>query len=233
MIVLITPTGGRPRQFNLCCNWMRNQTYTGKVLWIVVDDCRPCITGNIESFPDNWTIVKKYPLPIWHTGNNTQSRNLKIGINIVKSLPKEQVEAIFIIEDDDYYSPAYLEKMMVKLKGYTVAGEIYTMYYHIGERKYHGDANKIHTSLFQTAFTVDAIPAFEMSYGKKYIDIEFFTHVKNANLFPREDLAIGIKGMPGRGGIGGGHRRNSYRGSPDNDFSRLKDFIGDDYKYYK
>jgi len=233
MIVLITPTGGRSRQFNLCCNWMRKQTYTGKVLWIIVDDCIPRTTLNIEPFPKNWTIITKYPSPIWRNGDNTQSRNLKVGIDIIKSIPKKQVEGIFIIEDDDYYSPVYLEKMVVKLEGFTIAGEIYTMYYHIGEKKYRGDANVYHTSLFQTAFKTEAIPAFELSYGNKFIDIEFFKHVTNVNLFPREDLAIGIKGMNGRGGIGGGHRRTMYKGLPDYNLAKLKEFIGEDYKYYK
>ncbi|MFA5935011.1 MAG: hypothetical protein WC827_03950 [Candidatus Paceibacterota bacterium] len=233
MIVLITPTGGRPKQFELCCTWMRKQTYTGKVLWIVVDDCFPFTIENIGDFPKNWTIIKKYPYPYWKPGDNTQGRNLKVGIDIVKKFPKEQIEeGIFIIEDDDYYSAEYLEKMVEKLKGFDVAGELYTVYYHTKSKKYNISKNNEHSSLFQTAFSFDMIPEFEKCYGEKFIDIKFFRYAKNINLFSQENLAIGMKGLPGRVGIGAGHRETMYR-NPDRNLEKLKELIGNDYLYYK
>lgn len=231
MIVLITPTGGRSKQFELCCTWMRKQTYTGKVLWIVVDDCIPYTTENTKDFPDNWTIVKKYPFPSWKQGENTQSRNLKAGIDIVKKFPKDQIEGIFIIEDDDYYSAEYLEKMVVKLKGFDITGESFTTYYHIRAKKYDISKNALHASLFQTAFSFDMIPEFEKCYGEKFIDIKFFKNSKNVNLFSQENLAIGIKGLSGRTGIGSGHREQMYR-NPDKNMEKLKELIGKDYLYY-
>lgn len=232
MICLITPTGGRPKQFELCQRWMFNQTYTGKVLWIVIDDCYPFTTAIKYDFPDNWMILHKYPEPFWSTGQNTQSRNLKVGIDIVKKFPKEQIEGIFIIEDDDYYSAEYLEKMVAKLKGFDVAGELYTVYYHVGIKKYHISKNNEHSSLFQTAFSFDMIPEFEKCYGEKFIDIKFFKNIKNVNLFSQENLAIGIKGLSGRSGIGIGHREQMYR-NPDRNLDKLKELIGNDYLSYK
>lgn len=41
MIVLITPTGARKNQFELCMRWMLRQTYQGNVVWIIVDDPVP------------------------------------------------------------------------------------------------------------------------------------------------------------------------------------------------
>lgn len=232
MIVLITPTGVRPKQFQLCCNWMRNQTYKGKVLWIVVDDGFPMTTDIKEkSFPSNWTIVKKYPRPIWSQGMNTQGRNIKAGIDIIKCLPKEKVEAIFIIEDDDYYKPIYLEQMMLRMKNYTIIGETNTIYYHAPGKCYEISHNRQHSSLFQTAFTVEAIPTMEKLYNEKYIDIRLFKESKNVLLFSANNLAIGIKGQAGRGGIGNGHKvRPSY--TKDSQMLKLKELIGNDYKYY-
>lgn len=233
MIVLITPTGGRPKQFDLCQKWMFNQTYKGKVLWIIVDDCLPVTTEIKYAFPDNWACVKKYPSPIWKRGDNTQGRNLKVGIDIVKTFPKEHIEAIFIIEDDDYYSAEYLEKMVEKLKGFTVAGETTTIYYHTRLKKYLVSKNNEFTSLFQTAFTPEVIPEFEKCYGEKYIDIKFFRQIENKNLFLQENLAIGMKGLPGRTGIGMGHREygHSYK-HDDKDLVMLKELLGNDYIHY-
>lgn len=232
MIVLITPTGARPKQFQLCCTWMRNQTYKGKVFWIIVDDCLPITSEITEKFPSNWTIVKKYPRPVWRNGMNTQGRNMKAGIDIVKCLPKEKVEAIFIIEDDDYYKPIYLEQMMLRMKKYTIIGEINTIYYHAPGKRYDVGRNRKHSSLFQTAFTLDAIPVLERHYNEKYIDISLFAESQNVYLFSANNLSIGIKGQPGRGGIGNGHKIRPTD-ILDGDMIKLKELIGNDYKYYQ
>ena len=56
---------------------------------------------------------------------------------------------------------------------------------------------------------------------------------KSVNLFINLQLAIGIKGMPGRSGIGTGHKLgNGFTGIKDADLSKLKEFMGEDYKYY-
>lgn len=232
MIVLITPTGGRQKQFDLCCTWMKKQTYTGKVLWIIIDDCIPATTLEIPKFPDNWNILVKRPVEVWEPGMNTQGRNLKIGIDVVKRIPENQVEAIFIIEDDDYYSAVYLEKMVQKLKGYHLAGERFTIYYHVGVNKYHGAYNRRHASLFQIAFTPAVIPNIERYYDQLYIDMKFCISVTSKNLFARENLAIGIKGQPGRMGIGIGHKETGYI-LEDTEYNKLKELIGQDYTYYE
>jgi hypothetical protein len=107
-IALITPTGGRPKQIQLCAEFMRKQDYKGKVLWVLVDDVLPNTVDCVDlvDFRKSWQIVKVFPSPVWSVGQNTQARNLLIGIEIVKN--HKDVEAVFIIEDDDYYNPQYL-----------------------------------------------------------------------------------------------------------------------------
>ena len=49
MIALITPTGARERQIQLCAQWMKQQTYTGDVTWIIVDEAIPVTDNFIPS----------------------------------------------------------------------------------------------------------------------------------------------------------------------------------------
>jgi hypothetical protein len=236
-IALITPTGARPKQIGLCAKFMKQQDYDGEVLWIIVDDAVPVTTDIItDDFRKGWRIIKLYPEPRWKKGDNTQARNLLAGVNEVK---KHKVDAIFIIEDDDYYSPRYLRVMMRKIKGYDVAAEAYTVYYNPVKRGYLRNVNDRHASLFQVAFVPDLLPVFKKVCETKvrFIDIDFFRTLsfsnpkKKINIFNNLDLAIGIKGLPGRAGIGMGHRADSKLISDPN-FEKLRTLIGEDYIFY-
>jgi hypothetical protein len=237
MIALITPTGARAKQIRLCTEFMRKQDYEGDVLWIVIDDALPYTTTKVSVSKDNWNVVKIYPTEKWVVGKNTQAQNLRAGIDELKR--HAPVEAIFIIEDDDYYPSRYLRVMMEKLEGYAIAGEIPTVYYNVVRRAWRYMKNYKHSSLFQTAFRPVLLPLFEKACsirGLKFIDLNFFLDVSKEkkykiNLFSGENLAIGIKGQPGRGGIGVGHDMH-LRLQPDPDWSQLKKFIGNDYMFY-
>ncbi len=234
MIVLLTPTGGRPIQIDLCSFFMKRQTYTEKIVWILIDDCNPRTTDFItDNFRGNWAFIKVYPIPIWAEGQNTQARNIEAGIRaLMNNFKKEEIEGIFIIEDDDYYKSIYLERMMERLKGFDIAGEKNTIYYNVFHRRYVINPNVIHASLFQTAFTVNAIPYLESSYWHKFIDCQLWEKVQNKNLFNEGNLAIGIKGLPGRYGIGAGHSR-AMSMHEDFNLDYLKSLIGEDAKLYE
>jgi hypothetical protein len=232
MIVLITPTGSRQAQFDLCSRWMSQQTYSGNVLWIIVDDCYPRTTNKItETFKTNWIIEKVYPAPVW-SGANTQGRNMKAGIDKLIKHNLKDVEGIFIIEDDDYYRPVYLERMMVNFGSYSLIGERNTIYYNVVYRRWVTNPNTKHASLFQTAFTVDVIPYFQKCYSQKFMDATLWDITPNKMLFYENDLAIGIKGMPGRGGIGAGHSK-AFTMQQDINMIFLRSKIGEDAKQYE
>lgn len=208
MIALITPTGARAHQAKLCARFMAAQTYKGPVIWVIVDDALPRTTEFIAAdFRPDWQIVKVYPSPSWQVGQNTQGRNLKAGIDALRNLTKlKDVEAIFIIEDDDYYRPCYLAEMVTRLDGCLALGETHTIYYNIRLNRWIENQNDVWSSLFQTAFKPAALPHFEKLYGEKFIDYAFFRLVPKPKLFRTpEKLSIGIKGQAGRAGIGAGH----------------------------
>jgi hypothetical protein len=197
--------------------FMKRQTYAGDVTWIIVDDCIPRTTDAIQQgFKDKWTIVKINPTPNWSHGMNTQSRNMRAATDFVLSYFKEgEVTALFIIEDDDYYKPQYLERMMARLNGYKVLGEMNTIYYNVFYRNYFINRNTSHVSLFQLAFKPEMIPLFTSCYDDRFVDFKFFEKLHaqgfvgrgEVSMFNEGNLAIGMKGMSGRPGIGAGHGR--------------------------
>ena len=233
MIILITPTGARPRQIELCAQFMKNQDYKGVVLWIIIDDAVLRTTDFIkDDFKKEWIIKKIYPVPSWRIGQNTQGRNIAAGINFIKDY--KDIEAIFIIEDDDYYRPEYLTEMMKRMQGFRVVGETNTLYYNVYFRRYAANGNFQHSSLFQTAFTMDAVPIFRRCYMDKFIDAKFYQLLSGngVNLFSANNLGVGIKGIAGRPGIGAGHLRMTGM-RPDPTLNFLTSIIGEDAKLYE
>lgn len=234
MIVLITPTGARPEQFKLCSLLMNRQTFQGKVKWIIVDDAIPVSSDFKINFRKDWEVVRLYPTPSWKVGDNTQARNLGIAIEyITKTHNQEVIQGIFIIEDDDYYSAGYLEQMVSRLQSYDIIGEITTIYYNVVNRTYSINKNIHHSSLFQTAFTPKMVDIFLKAFSEKYIDIKLWATASNKLLFKDKNLSIGIKGLPGRAGIGAGHGQGMI---PDPQMNFFKIFIdkGDEvfYEYF-
>jgi len=237
-IALITPTGARPKQMEFCAQFMKQQTYDGEVIWVIVDDAEPTTTDHVKhDFRAGWQICKIYPKPSWSIGENTQGRNIMTGINYLQGFVDfKEIPAIFIIEDDDYYKPIYLAEMMRRWNpdAYDIMGESQTIYYNVAVRGWLRNKNDPWSSLFQTCFHPRIIPVVEHFQHKQFIDMSLFSAIdpSRRRLFRADDLAIGIKGQAGRKGIGGGHSKmiGCYEHDPEGLI--LKKFIGDDAKYY-
>lgn len=260
MIALITPTGAREKQIRLCAEYMKRQNYEGEVLWIVVDDVLPrtsdiipadkeylisennlievTTVDNVGGFKKDWTVIKLYPIPVWEAGQNTQARNLQAAVSLLKS-SKLDIDSIFIIEDDDWYSANYLKEMTSRLKGYDVVGETLTLYYNVFDNTLRPNKNKIHASLFQTGFTPTVLPIFEkvLENKSKFIDMDFFRACRGqkVNLVANTRFSVGMKGMAGRPGIGSGHKTTVANPPRKMSFLKcmeLKELIGIDYLNY-
>jgi hypothetical protein len=232
MIALITPTGARPKQFAFCVEYMRRQTYRGDVIWIIVDDAMPITTNIIpDGIRDRWIVSHTFPEPKWMIGQNTQARNIVAGLKQLEQMIKK-INAIFFIEDDDWYSPGYLEKMMARMDGFDLVGETHTVYYNVQLMEWVENHNEEWSSLFQTAMKPKMIPKMLELCNERFIDYALFkTYNGRKNLFRAGNMAIGIKGQPGRMGIGAGHKHIGHA-VPDPDGKKLFEFIGNDSNNY-
>jgi hypothetical protein len=225
-ISLITTTGSRPAAFELCEKFMARQTYKGEIQWIVVDDS--------PKNPTKCTMGQQYVVgpKEWKPGINTQRYSLDVALPLVKG------DYVFIIEDDDRYAESYLATYVDMLKHADIVGEGNVTYYSLKVKGFKEMGNLNHASTCQTAFRRNQLGAFERAVhsGEKYFDILYWNTLR-ANksryiLFHGLSLCTGMKGLPGRGGIGFGHT-NTHEFTPDSNFVKLKQLVGEeDAKLY-
>jgi hypothetical protein len=226
MMTLITTTGARPEAFLLCQKWMKAQTYKGAVLWIIVDDGPE--PQPIKFKRPKWTIEVVRPEPLWEPGHNTQARNLRCALDRVNSDDK-----VLIIEDDDYYAPTWIEQVDSALEKAELVGETRARYYNIRTKIYKQLENKGHASLCATGMRGGAVETLRSVCRPsiKFIDLLLWQAHSNKHLFEGH-LTVGIKGLPGRGGIGMGHDKK-FTGYIDHGGKILQEWVGNAAKDYE
>ena len=234
-ITLVTPTGGRPEAWELCCRWMAGQAGVEDVIfeWIVIDDCVP------RTDTDHWwcprmTTVR--PVPVWEPGDNTQARNLREGLSMIAP----DADIVFFIEDDDWYSPHYLRTMIDAFTAdpdLEMLGLANAHYYHVGNCSYKIHANDKHSSLCSTVIRASAVPfifkVLEQAQPVEFIDLLLWQldRFRKRVITCTQPLVVGMKGLPGRPGIGEGHRRKLPNADPD--MTVLRDWLGEDAQWYE
>lgn len=235
-VQLLTPTGCRPSSWALCERWMRAQTWSGEVLWLIVDDGPE--PQPITFARDGWELRVIRPQPYWRAGQNTQARNLLAGIRAASV-----DHPLMVIEDDDYYTPEYLEHMLTLLgdaagddaDALVLCGETQACYYNIRTRRGRRLRNDRHASLCSTAMTGATIPYFRVACERRprFIDLDLWAMpgLGRATFASSRPLSVGIKGMPGRAGIGMGHSAR-FQAPPDQRGRLLHKWIGDDAAHY-
>jgi len=226
MLTLLTATGARPAAWALCERWMARQDYTGPVRWVIVDD-------GAEPQPvafrrDGWHLVLVRPSPHWLPGQNTQARNLLKGLAAVGA-----DERLAIIEDDDWYAPDWLTTVNRELDRAELVGENRARYYNMQQRRGRQLANTGHASLCSTAMRGSALQDFAEACRArpKFIDLELWRRAPGKHLFGGNRV-VGMKGLPGRGGIGMGHGA-AFNGQADADGLLLRSWVGDDAEAYR
>lgn len=223
---LLTATGARPEAFALCQRWAARQTYTGPVHWIIVDDGPR--QQRVERMPENWLTVLIRRAPFWQPGENTQARNLLHGLDAI-----DPDGPLVIWEDDDWYAPDWLDVVSRELQHAELVGECRARYYNVALQRGRQLNNQSHASLCATAMRGRAIQTFRKACERKqkFIDIELWRSARSRRLFGGHRV-VGIKGLPGRGGIGMGHSED-FNGQHDPDQSLLRSWIGDDAEAYR
>lgn len=225
MLTLLTATGARPEAFALCERWMAAQDYAGLVHWVIVDDGPD--PQHVTTARDGWTVEVIRPTPLWEPGQNTQARNLLAGLVVIGEDAR-----VVCIEDDDHYAPDWLAHIDAQLDHAELVGEGMARYYNVALRVGRQLNNLQHASLCSTAVRGRAIDTLRRvcQLGAQFIDIALWRLHPSRHVFGGHRVT-GIKGLPGRGGIGMGHKPE-FSGTPDPDGRLLREWIGDDAMHY-
>ena len=177
-----------------------------------------------------------HPENKWRLGDNTQKRNMLIAMNECKG------DIIAVIEDDDWYGPDYLSTMIDHLShGFAVVGLSNVPYYNIMYKKYKNLKNGSFSPMGMTVFkrsAINTLRAILSTYDNRF-DVRFWkTLTVPRNLISpivnKKPIAVGIKGVPGRPGLGIGH--NCSDPGWQNDLatmSTLETWIGADSEEYR
>ena len=232
---VITPTGDRPFPFELCCHFMKRQSIY-PTEWIIVDD------GSIPTQLPNLSFVKHIrrintSLPNEHT----------LPLQMIEALQYVSTDKIIMFEDDDWYCADYFERMLKLFEQHPKAkliGQGRAVYYHIPYRKCFQLINVDRASFCQSAFRMELIPSILhicKTIQNPFIDIMLWQARKGSKyakdkylLTDVPPMCIGIKGLPGRVcRTTIGHRGLHPKFKPDPDFSKLREFIGNDVSLYE
>lgn len=222
MLTLLTATGMRPEAWAICEKSMMRQTFDGLVRWIIVDDGE--ILQPITFSREGWVLDVIRPTPYWQPGQNTQARNLRAGLVRVMA-----GERLVCIEDDDFVGPGYLADVDAWLERADLVGEPMARYFNVATGAGKQLANHAHCSLCSTAMKGSALEVFRKAVvkNKKFIDLELWRTFTGRKYISNTRHVVGIKGLPGREGIGVGHRMVGSGTS-----GLLRQWIGDDAALY-
>jgi len=232
---VITCTGDRPEALHLCNHYMARQSHQD-FEWIVVDDGlkdspKP---RRADAFIKRATVTYDKP---------TLTENLRVGLMQVLQAPgPDPDDLVMLVEDDDWYHAGYIGIMQNYARnlhpGIKLFGENNTRYYNVRWRTYRHNDNEGWASLCATCFKASFIPTFlgicqDADPERPFVDVTAFQeHRDKAYVFP-SDLVCGIKGMPGRKGIGHGHTAPCKRLRRDPYLEVLQDWIGPDVDRYR
>jgi hypothetical protein len=217
-VSVITPTCDRPVAFALCERWMSRQTVQ----------------------PDEWIVADGGLTPVactrgqWHLHERDAAQGVANFLaNVRRGVEAATGDVIALVEDDDHYHPQHLEIILGQLTpGVLAAGDDAQRYYNLPHRMWKRYPNR-GASLCQTAFRRDALPAFLTAIERARheatycLDGLFWASLPAQRIsLKRTETVLGIKGLPGREGLGIGHRPRAYQWTRDPQLRQLTEWIG-------
>jgi hypothetical protein len=218
VLYLLTPTGARPDGMALLAGYINAQTWQGEAHWIVVDDCDPATPAPAIRAGIDVEIVRPYWR--WQPGMNTQAACMAAGLARIPD-----GATCIVLEDDDAYLPAHVATLLAALERAELVGERLARYYNVATRRWKVIPGTYHSSLAATGCRGAGLRHLRRicAAGSKRIDMDLWTQGCTRQLLSTGNV-VGIKGLPGRGGIGVGHRETF--GDPDPSGGVLVDWLG-------
>lgn len=224
-ITVITPTADRPVAFELAESMMRRQTLQPDE-WIVADGGQTPAACSMDQV---------------HVHEPRPAGAANFANNLLNGIARANGELVIIVEDDDWYSPTHLERMadlaQASPKALIFGAGDKQHYHNVAARCWRIFEN-VGASLCQTGFRRSIMRSFRsivqncLARGTYGIDTTLWRAT------PREHWALGgeltvlgIKGLPGRPGLGVGHRPGDGW-TADPDLSMLRAWIGGDADTY-
>jgi hypothetical protein len=208
-IGIVTPTrGDRPEFLKQCIKYMGQQTRK----------------------PDYMCIVDYAP----KSKNKDLVERCKVGI---EDCLKNDCDIIFFIEDDDYYSPIYIQSMYQRWEEVgkpELFGINQSIYYHLKTKRYWEKTHSNHSSLMSTLITKELAAKIDYSKVKDiWFDVYLWSNFKGVSTQFKYYICAGIKhGIGLSGGIGhnpnaGIYNRNDHNGE------LLRNIVGiNNYRFY-
>ena len=206
-IAVVTPIKGDRPNFLHALNRMLDEQTIQPDTHIVVDDKHESVCADVT-----W----RYRIGI--------GRALKAGADF-----------ILFMEDDDWYSPMYIQKMAmrwVEVGTPKLFGIEDTVYYHIRYGKYRHLVHPLRASMMSTAISKD----FHTTYcadNNPFLDLHFWRstpRLGKVTVLFEERICLGIK--HGLGAVAGGAHKGSgtwyNQGNVDTDGSYLKSLVSDE-----
>ena len=213
MICCLTPTGGRPEGLELLARYISAQNYHQPIRWIIVDDCNPATPLPETYYAPFGPIEVEVIRPAWHwTDTSTQCKSMALALDQVAD-----DDTVIIFEDDDAYLPDHIADTVKALETFSLVGERVSNYYNVATRRWQLMPGKNHASLASNGVRGDALKLLRdiCASGTRTIDIDLWKQFRGPKSMTDHFNVVGIKGLPGRAGIGIGHKDGF--GLPDTD----------------
>lgn len=132
------------------------------------------------------------------------TKRVRIGFERLKSM---RCDCVLIMENDDYYSPNYIETMVygwINAGKPELFGTDYTYYYHIFKGAYRLLKHPNRASLMNTLISCEINPEW-CEDSEVYLDLHLWKQYKGLTFSPIQPIAIGIKHGIGKCGGNGHH----------------------------
>lgn len=166
--------------------------------------------------------------------------------NMLTAIDHVDADRVLIFEDDDWYHPDYVGLMVGLLDISALVGGRFARYYNVAHRKWSIHPNIHHASLCTTGFRAALLPMV-----RRILEESNLTRPENPQqldgtlwkrsgipdkfklLLPKSPHVVGMKGMPGKSGLGIDHQLEELRDyEHDPELIKLHAWIGDDADNY-